>query len=76
MQLEDLFTVDRRPYLKKFDRPTLVVVSDRNPFMTEEKQMADGLSNGRFVVIAHAAHAVFFDQPAAFDHALENFISG
>lgn len=76
MQLEDLFTVDRRPYLKKFDRPTLVVVSDRNPFMTEEKQMADGLPNGRFVVIAHAAHAVFFDQPAAFDHALENFISG
>lgn len=76
MQLEDLFTVDRRPYLKKFDRPTLVVVSDRNPFMTEEKQMADQLANGRFVVIAHAAHAVFFDQPAAFDHALENFISG
>lgn len=76
MQLEDLFTVDRRPYLKKFDRPTLVVVSDRNPFMTEEKHMADGLPNGRFVVIAHAAHAVFFDQPAAFDHALENFISG
>lgn len=76
MQLEDLFTVDRRPYLKRFDRPTLVVVSDRNPFMTEEKQMANGLPNGRFVVIAHAAHAVFFDQPTAFDHALEDFISG
>lgn len=76
MQMEDLFTVDRRPYLKKFDRPTLVVVSDRNPFMTEEKQMADELSNGRFVVIAHAAHAVFFDQPAAFNRALETFIAG
>ncbi|HEV2267823.1 MAG TPA: alpha/beta hydrolase [Steroidobacteraceae bacterium] len=76
MQIEDLFTVDRRAYLKKFDRPTLVIVSDRNPFMTEEKQMADRLSQGRLVVIAHAAHAVFFDQPAAFDHALETFISG
>ena len=76
MQIEDLFTVDRRPYLKKFDRPTLVVVSDRNPFMTEEKQMADELSHGRFVVIAHAAHAVFFDQPAAFNRALEAFIEG
>ena len=76
MQMEDLLTVDRRPYLKKFDRPTLIVVSDRNPSMTEEKQMADGLPDGRFAVIAHAAHAVFFDQPAAFDHALENFISG
>jgi microsomal epoxide hydrolase len=76
MQIEDLFTVDRRPYLKKFDRPTLVIVSDRNPFMTEEKQMAGKLSNGRFVVIAHASHAVFFDQPAAFDQALEAFIAG
>jgi microsomal epoxide hydrolase len=76
MQIEDLFTVDRRPYLKKFDRPTLVIVSDRNPFMTEEKQMAGRLANGRLVVVAHAAHAVFFDQPAAFDHALETFIAG
>jgi pimeloyl-ACP methyl ester carboxylesterase len=76
MQMEDLFTVDRRPYLRKFDRPTLVVVSDRNPFLMEEKEMADRLPNGRFVVIAHAAHAVFFDQPAAFDQALETFIAG
>jgi microsomal epoxide hydrolase len=76
MQMEDLFTLDRRPYLRKFDRPTLVIVSDRNPFMTEEKQMADRLPDGRFTVVAHAAHAVFFDQPAAFDHALETFIAG
>lgn len=76
MQFEDLFTVDRRPYLKKFNRPTLVVVSDRNPFMKEEKQMAEGLPDGRLVVIAHAAHAVFFDQPAAFNRALCTFITG
>jgi len=76
MLTEDLFTVDRRPYLAKFNRPTLVIVSDRNPFMTEEKHMADGLTDGRFVVVAHAAHAVFFDQPAAFNSALETFIAG
>jgi microsomal epoxide hydrolase len=76
MQIEDLFTVDRRPYLKKFDRPTLIIVSDRNPFMAEEKQMAGRLAHARLVVIAHAAHAVFFDQPAAFDQALETFIAG
>lgn len=76
MLTEDLFTVDRRPDLDKFDRPTLVIVSDRNPFMTEEKKMADRLPSGRFVVVAHAAHAVFFDQPAAFDDALETFIAG
>jgi microsomal epoxide hydrolase len=76
MLIEDLFSVDRRPYLTKFDRPTLVVVSDRNPFMAEEKRMAERLPNGRFVVIPHAAHAVFYDQPAAFNHALAAFIAG
>jgi non-heme chloroperoxidase len=75
MLVQDLFTVDRRPYLKRFNRPTLVVVSDRNPFLTEEKQMADRLPMGRFVVIAHAAHAVFFDQPVAFDRILEAFVT-
>ena len=75
MLIQDLFTVDRRPYLEKFDRPTLLIVSDRNPFMTEEKEMSDLLPGARFVVVAHAAHAVFFDQPAAFDNALEAFIA-
>lgn len=76
MLTQDLFTRDRRPYLRKFDRPTLVIVSDRNPLMTEEKQMARRLPQGRLVVIAHAAHAVFFDQPAAFNRALASFIAG
>jgi microsomal epoxide hydrolase len=76
MLTEDLFTIDRRPYLRRFNRPTLVIVSDRNPFMMEEKRMADALPGGRFVVLAHAAHAVFFDQPTAFNEALESFIAG
>lgn len=76
MLTEDLFTVDRRPDLDKLERPTLVIVSDRNPFMTEEKHMAGRLPRGRFVVVAHSAHAVFFDQPAAFNDALAAFISG
>jgi non-heme chloroperoxidase len=75
MLVQDLFTRDRRPYLRRFDRPTLVIVSDRNPLMTEEKRMTERLPNGRFVAIPHAAHAVFFDQPAAFDHALEAFMA-
>lgn len=50
-------------------------MSDQNPFLREEKQMADRLPNGRFVVIAHAAHAVFFDQPMAFNRALGTFIA-
>lgn len=76
MLTEDLLTVDRRPDLDGFDRPTLVIVSDRNPFMQEEKEMAHRLPGARFVVVAHAAHAVFFDQPAAFNRSLETFIAG
>ena len=44
--------------------------------MAEEKQMAGQLPNGRLVVIANAAHAVFFDQPAAFNRAIETFVTG
>lgn len=75
MLVQDLFTVDRRPYLAKFDKPTLVVASGRSPFLEAQRRMAARLPTGRFVVIPHAAHAVFFDQPAAFDEDLETFVT-
>lgn len=73
--IQDLFTVDRRPYLGKFDKPTLVIASGRSPFLEAEKSMAARLPKGRMAVIRHAAHAVFFDQPAAFDTTLQAFIT-
>lgn len=74
MLIQDLLTVDRRPYLEKFDKPTLVIASSRSPLLKAQRQMAASLPIGRFVVIRHAAHALFFDQPAVFDNTLAAFI--
>ncbi len=76
MQMQDLFTIDRRAALKKFDKPTLVVASGESPLLDAEKRMATTLPQGRFVIVRHAAHALFFDQPREFDHLLEDFIQG
>jgi len=76
MQMQDMFTVDRRPALKKFDKPTLVIASSQNPELETVKQMAAALPQGRFVAVGHAAHALFFDQPQEFDRLVEGFITG
>jgi len=76
MQIQDLFTTDRRPALKKFDKPTLVVASGESPFLDAQKQTATALPQGEFVSVDHAAHAVFFDQPQAFNRLLEDFVTG
>ena len=75
MLVQDLFTIDRRPTLKKFDKPTLVVVSGQSRLLEAQKQMATALPKGSFVAIDHAAHAVFFDQAAAFNQSLDKFIT-
>ena len=76
MQVQDMFTVDRRPALKKFDKPTLVIASAQSQELDTQKQMAAALPQGHFVSVEHAAHAVFFDQPAEFDRLLETLIRG
>jgi microsomal epoxide hydrolase len=73
MLTQDLFTTDRRPYLKHFDKPTLVIASDQSPLLDAQRHMAEAIPHARFEVIKHAAHAVFVDQPAAFDRELEAF---
>ena len=76
MQVQDMFTVNRRPVLKKFDRPTLVVASAQSFELDGQKQEAAALPQGRFVAMEHAAHALFFDQPEEFDRLVEGFIAG
>ena len=76
MQMQDMFTVDRRPALKKFDKPTLVIASAASPLLDQQKQMAAALPRGHFVAVERAAHALFFDQPQEFDRLLEGFITG
>lgn len=74
MQMQDMFTVDRRPALKKFDKSTLVIASGQSRELDAQKRMAAALPQGHFAVVEHAAHAVFFDQPQEFDRLLEDFI--
>lgn len=77
MLVQDLLTVDRRPYLKKFDKPTLVIAADddgHDVLLKDERDMARRLPMGSFVLIHHAAHAVFVDQPREFDRDVETFI--
>ena len=38
MQMQDMFTVDRRPALKKFDKPTLVIASAASPLLDQRSR--------------------------------------
>jgi non-heme chloroperoxidase len=75
MLIQDLFVTDRRPALKKFDKPTLVMASGQSPLLDAQRQMATLLPHGNFVTIDHAAHALFFDQPDEFNQKLADFVS-
>ena len=74
MLIQDVLTTDRRPALKKFDKPTLVIASADSRLLDEQKAMAKALPAGRFIAIDHAGHAVFFDQPQVFNQQLDDFI--
>lgn len=76
MLIQDLFTTDLRPALKKFDKPTLVIASAASPLLDAQRAMAAALPQGQFHAIEHAAHAVFFDQPEEFNRLLEAFMTG
>jgi microsomal epoxide hydrolase len=75
MLVQDLFTTDRRPYLKKFNTSVLVIASGESPLLQAQRQMASVLPQAQFDVIEHAAHAVFVDQPDKFDRQLDAFIA-
>jgi non-heme chloroperoxidase len=74
MLISDIFGADRRPPLAKLDRPALVVASDSSPVLDVQKEMAASTPRAKLVVIDGTAHAVFVDDPAAFDAALESFL--
>lgn len=74
MLVQDLFTVDRRPYLKEFNKPTLVIASSRSELLGAQQQMASQLPMGSFLEVHDASHALFYDRPGIFNHALEAFM--
>lgn len=74
MQVMDVFGVDRRPALKKIDRPTLVIASADSPLLDVQKEMAGSIAGARWVVVQDAGHALFMDQPEKFDAELTKLL--
>ena len=74
MLISDIFGADRRPALAKLDKPALIVASGSSPLLDVQKEMAVSTPGAKLVVIDGTAHAVFVDDPAAFEAALQSFL--
>lgn len=74
MLVSDIFGADRRPALLKIDRPALVIASASSPLLDAQKQMAESIHGAVFVTLPKTRHAVFVDEPKAFDGALETLL--
>jgi non-heme chloroperoxidase len=74
MLLMDIFGADRRPALKKINRPALVISSAGSPLLDAQKEMAGEIPGARLVVVEGAGHAVFIDDPEKFDTALAQLL--
>lgn len=75
MLTQDIFGADRRPALRKLDKPALVIATAKSPLFDEQKEMAALIPDSRFVAIDGAAHAVMIDQPVRFDSTLAAFLA-
>ena len=71
----DMFAVDRRSALAKFDKPTLIIAAGTSSELAEQQAETGRMPNARSVVIRDAGHAVFHDQPSTFDDALGKFLA-
>ena len=75
MLVADIFGADRRPALQKIDRPCLVIASAQSPLLDAQKAMATAIRGARFIAVPNTRHALFIDDPAAFDAALAQLLS-
>jgi len=73
MLMTDLFTVDRRPALKKMAKPTLIIASSESKELESQREMQRSIPNAQLEVVSEAGHAVFIDQPKKFNHLLDTF---
>jgi non-heme chloroperoxidase len=70
MLVSDIFGADRRPALQKIDRPALVIASASSPLLDAQRQMAESIRGAVFITLPNTRHALFVDEPKAFDGAL------
>ena len=74
MLMTDLFTVDRRPALKKLSKPTLIIASGESKELESQREMQRSIPNAQLEVVSEAGHAVFIDQAKKFNHLLDMFL--
>jgi microsomal epoxide hydrolase len=75
MLIMDIFAIDRRPALAKLNKPALVIASADSPLLDAQKRMAAAITGAQLVVMQGTGHAVFVDDPQAFDKSLEGLIN-
>ena len=76
MLMTDFLVIDRRPALKKFNRPTLVIAAAGADDLDSQREMAKAIAGARFELLPDAGHAVFLDQPQRFEQLLADFAKG
>jgi len=74
MLMMDFVIIDRRPALKKFNRPTLVIAAAESGELEAQRGMAAQIKDAQFETIDKAGHAVFLDQPERFQALLAAFV--
>lgn len=74
MLVSDIFGEDRRPALQKIDRPAWVIASANSPLLDAQKETAATIRGAHLVIVPNVGHAVFVDDPATFDKALEQLL--
>lgn len=52
----------------------LVIASAESPLLDVQKEMAASIRGATWVAVPRAGHAVFADDPATFNHALEELL--
>lgn len=69
---------DSTPDLEKIEVPVLAIVGAEDQVTPEAgaRQIADGVPNGRLVVIPKAGHLSNLEDPRAFNQALADFLRG
>jgi pimeloyl-ACP methyl ester carboxylesterase len=73
-----LFGDDARPLLRTLEMPVLLLWGERDPFVPADfaKRMLAEVPHARLEVIEGAGHVPMWEQPAAFNRALLDFIDG
>ena len=71
--MENYILQDFRPLLPHIEIPTLIATV-REPFLDYMRQLQSLLPQGRLEIVESAGHALFVDQPEAFNRILNNFI--